>query len=281
MSPVFGRRLSSSARGLLDCLAQLQLIEPAVGFNQQNDHKQPYDDIMAILQSLWLTEPRDPGTKQVTPPTSSSGVDMSSGSAGSGREIQTQGEEETPAKEAESVEKAAEEEEEQRAETSTQQATVPQSLDSPKEKPSSSDKSSPNDSSKSPTDNEQETLEGSGTPPTVLRAPLTKRLSQDPDPVWVLHLLKKLEKQFMNHYTDAMAEFKVRWDLDDSLILNKMILELKDEVSRRIQSSVEREVKKIQSRAGNIGRSPRPPQANLSRESTMTEKRRRMLKVSQ
>ncbi|GLD64810.1 retinitis pigmentosa 1-like 1 protein [Lates japonicus] len=323
VSPVYGRRLSTSARGLLDCLAHLQLIEPAVNPGcDLKDHSQQYENIMAILQSLWLTEPRDidakrvkdVGTEQVTPPRSSSGVDMRSGSGGSGKENGNQGGDETPPKETESLHedegaKKVVEDEERNAEDkeieaeqeeaskeqatkdiaeeqmqSDEQSTVPPSLDSPKatENPSSSDKSSANDSSKSPTDNEQDTVEdsSSGTPPTVLRAPLTKKLSQDPDPVWVLHLLKKLEKQFINHYINAMAEFKVRWDLDDSLILDTMIAELRDEVSRRIQSSIEREMKKIQSRAGRGGRSPRPPQGgNLSRESTMTEKRRRMLKV--
>lgn len=311
MSPFYGRRLSTSARGFLDCLAQLQLIEPAVhpGCNQQKDRQ--YEDIMAILQSLWLTEPRDieakevkdVGTEQVTPPRSSSGVDMSSGSGGSGKENGNQGGDEmdqNQTNEAESLhkdegaEKAVEEKEEGNAEAGlkeieaepgeTEQSTVPPSLDSPKatENPSSLEKSSANDSSKSPTDNERETLKdfSSGTPPTVLRAPLSTKLSQDPDPVWILHLLKKLEKQFMNHYINAMAEFKVRWDLDDSIILDTMISELRDEVSQRIQSSIEREMRKIQSRAGRVGRSPQPPKgSNLSRESTMTEKRRRMLRV--
>lgn len=325
---MYGRRLSTSAKGLLDCLAQLQLIEPAVsaGCEQQKDHNQQYEDIMAILQSLWLTEPRnteakDAGTEQVTPPRSSSGVDMSSGSGGSGKGNGNQGGDETAqnkTKETESlredegaekvveeggnVEAGHKEIEAEPEETSTEQhktdtedepvqseeqSTVLPSLDSPKasENPSSSDKSSANDSSKSPTDNEHETLgedSSSGTPPTVPRAPLSKKLSQDPDPVWVLHLLKKLEKQFMGHYINAMAEFKVRWDLDDNLILDTMICELREEVSRRIQSSIEREMRKIQSRAGRGGRSPRPPKGgNLSRESTMTDKRRRMLKVIQ
>ncbi|XP_029024065.2 retinitis pigmentosa 1-like 1 protein [Betta splendens] len=306
VSPVYGRRLSTSARGLLDCLAQLQLIEPAV--NAACDHQkhsdQQYEDIRAILQSLWLTkanEAKEGGGEQVTTPRSSSGVDMSSGSAGSGKENGNQGEEETPPKDSESIhedeeaEKAEVEEEEENAEEgdeevkpeemSTEPATAEQSEDQatvdsskPTGNPSSSDQSSANESKS----HEQEMLEdtSSDTPPTVLRAPLTKRLSQDPDPVWVLHLLKKLEKQFINHYIDAMAEFKVRWDLDDSLILDTMMKELRDEVSRRIQSSIEREVRKIQSRAGKLARSPRPPQGrNLSRESTMTEKRRRMLKV--
>ncbi|XP_051284071.1 retinitis pigmentosa 1-like 1 protein [Dicentrarchus labrax] len=320
VSPVYGRRLSTSARGFLDCLAQLQLIEPAVNpsCDQQKDRNQRYEDIMAILQSLWLTDPKDidvkqageVGREQVTPPRSSSGVDMSSGSGGSGKEngngagdetkqnITTN--EEEVLNEDKEAEKVAEEEEEENAEAgneeveekeetdtaqeperSEEQSSVPPSLDSPKatENPSSSDA---NDSSKSPTDNERETMEdsSSSTPPTVLRAPLSKKQSQDPDPVWILHLLKKLEKQFMNHYINAMAEFKVRWDLDDSLILDTMISELRDEVSRRIQSSIEREIRKIQSRAGKGGRSPRPPHGgNLSRESTMTDRRRRILKV--
>lgn len=280
-------------------MAQLQLIEPAVS-DDQKEHSRQYEDLMTILQSLWLTEPRDIEVKdvcrdQVTPPRSSSGVGMSSGSGGSGKENGDHGGDETLPKEEsvhedETVEKTVEENETipepvQDPGQSDGQSTDPPSLDSHKasENPSSPDQSSPNDSAKSHTDNEREALEdsSSGTPSTVLRAPLSKKLSQEPDPVWVLHLLKKLEKQFINHYINAMAEFKVRWDLDDSLILDTMISELKDEVSRRIQSSIEREMRKIQSRAGRGGRSPRPPQgANLSRESTMTERRRRMLKVN-
>ncbi|XP_019958886.2 retinitis pigmentosa 1-like 1 protein [Paralichthys olivaceus] len=286
VSPVYGRRLSTSARGFLDCLAQLQLIQPALspGSDQQKNPNQQYEEIMTILQSLWLTGPsetevkkgKDIGTEQVTPPRSSSGVGMSSGSGGSGKENGNKDGHETPPKAIESLQEEQVQSEEQ--------STLPPSLDSPKatENPSSSDKSSANDGSKSPTDNEQDTVDdtSSETPSTVLRAPLSKKLSQEPDPVWVLHLLKKLEKQFINHYINAMAEFKVRWDLDDSLILDTMISELRDEVSRRIQSSIEREIRKIKSRAGRVGRSPRPPQgANLSRESTMTDKRRRMLKV--
>ncbi|XP_047194968.1 retinitis pigmentosa 1-like 1 protein isoform X2 [Hippoglossus stenolepis] len=286
VSPVYGRRLSTSARGFLDCLAQLQLIEPALspGCDLQKNPNQQYEEIMTILQSLWLTGPtdtevkkgKDIGKEQVTPPRSSSGVGMSSGSGGSGKENGNKDGHETPPKETESLPEVQVQSEDQ--------STLPPSLDSPKatENPSSSDKSSANDSSKSPTDNEQETVDdsSSGTPSTVLRTPLSKKLSQDPDPVWVLHLLKKLEKQFINHYINAMAEFKVRWDLDDSLMLDTMISELKEEVSRRIQSSIEREIRKIKGRAGRGGRSPRPPQgANLSRESTVTEKRRRILKV--
>ncbi|KAK5600327.1 hypothetical protein CRENBAI_026804 [Crenichthys baileyi] len=316
VSPVYGRRLSTSARGLLDCLAQLQLIEPAISSHEQKDRKRQYDEIMAILQSLWLTEPqdievketKDSGTEQVTPPRSSSGVGMSSGSGGSGKSNGNQ--DEQPVKETESlheeeaVGKVVEEEDGNAAARDTEveteveetnktdpaeepmkseeQSTLP--LDSSKatDNPSSSEKSSGNNSSKSPTDNDRDTQEdsSSGTPPTATRPLLSKRLSQDPDPLWVLHLLKKLKKQFISHYIEAMAEFKVRWDLDDSLILDKMISELREEVSQRIQNSIEWEMRKIQSRAGKAWRSPRPPQlANMSRDSTMTDKRRRMLKV--
>ncbi|XP_064881100.1 retinitis pigmentosa 1-like 1 protein [Oncorhynchus nerka] len=139
--------------------------------------------------------------------------------------------------------------------------------------PSSSDSTA----YKSPTDTETDTPEdtpNSGTPPSVQRALLTKRVSQDPDPVWVLNLLKKLEKQFMTHYVDAMAELKVRWDLDNNVMLDTMITELRDEVKKRIQMSIDRELRKIRGRAG---RGPRPP--NMSRESTVTDQRRRRLKV--
>lgn len=258
---------------------------------------------MAILQSLWLTEPgdfhaKDKGEEQVTPPRSSSGVGMSSGSGGSGKENGNQEGDDTEQNqtnneaeclhETEVVEKPEElvqcdgEAEATRAGAEdTMDSVVPPSLTSPKG--TNTDMSSANDSSKSPTDNEPETPEdsGSGTPPTVLRAPLSNKPSQDPDPVWILHLLKKLEKQFMNHYVDAMSEFKVRWDLNDSIILDTMISELKEEVSSRIQSSIQREMKKIQGRAGRLGRSPKPPKGtNLSRDSSTTEKRRRMMRVS-
>ncbi|KAK3537562.1 hypothetical protein QTP70_013783 [Hemibagrus guttatus] len=58
-----------------------------------------------------------------------------------------------------------------------------------------------------------------------------------------------------------------------------MISELKEEVHKRIQSTINRELQKIQSRAG---KTPRPPISMLSRDSTVkTEQRRRRLKVMQ
>ncbi|KAM9156397.1 retinitis pigmentosa 1-like 1 protein [Pangshura tecta] len=102
--------------------------------------------------------------------------------------------------------------------------------------------------------------------------------SVDPNPVWVLRLLKKIEKEFMTHYVSAMNEFKIRWNLENNELLDKMILELKDEVSKRIQKSIEKELRKIKSRAGH--RTPRPPDETLRRESTIqTEQRRQRLQT--
>ncbi|KAK7893618.1 hypothetical protein WMY93_022770 [Mugilogobius chulae] len=267
VSPVYGRRLSASAKELLDCLTQLQLIEPAGNqtFTVQKDQRPQFEDIISILQTLWLADPRDTkdstGTDQVSPPRSSSGVGMSSGSGGSGKDNANQ-----------------EEETKQEAEAENKTEEVSESPESPKatDNPSSLERNP-----KTPTDNELETHESSSceSPPTALRAPLSKRQSQDPDPMWVLRLLKKLEKQFINHYVTAMDDFKVKWDLEDSLILDRMIVELRDEVSQRIEKSVEKEMKKIQGRAGKVTRVPRPPPGSYQSTDSTVDKRRRLLKV--
>ncbi|KAG6927516.1 retinitis pigmentosa 1 like 1 [Chelydra serpentina] len=107
---------------------------------------------------------------------------------------------------------------------------------------------------------------------------IAQQKSVDPNPVWVLRLLKKIEKEFMTHYVSAMNEFKIRWNLENNELLDKMISELKDEVSKRIQKSIEKELRKIKSRAGQ--RTPRPPDEPLSRESTIqTEQRRQRLQT--
>ncbi|XP_077475180.1 uncharacterized protein rp1l1a isoform X2 [Stigmatopora argus] len=290
VSPVYGRRLTTSARCLLHCLAQLQLIEP-LGCQSCKQHENTnchYGDVIAILQSIWLTEPRDIenrgiGKDQGTPPRSSSGVGMSSGSGGSGKEHDNQEADGAFIKESlhehevvenvlkettipQTLEIKAEVGLEEQTLHSEEQRQVLSNLESPKDvKFTSSDKSS----------------NSSSTPqPRRLQLKLSNKPSQDAEQVWVLDLLKKLEKEFMNHYIDAMTEFKVHWDLDDSLILDTMIIELKDEMSSRIHSSIKREMSEIQNRSGRKDRSPRPPkEVNLSRESTMTEKRRRMLKI--
>ncbi|KAA0708745.1 Retinitis pigmentosa 1-like 1 protein [Triplophysa tibetana] len=151
--------------------------------------------------------------------------------------------------------------------------------DSPRElmeTPLSSNMSSGNYPQNKETETDHPGDSSSGSRPASQRAQLSKRFSQDPDPVWVLNLLNKLEKQFMTHYVNAMDEFKVRWNLDNNEQLDIMICELKDEVRKRIQYSVNRELKKIRGRAGR----PRPPKEAMSRESTVqTEQRRRRLKV--
>ncbi|XP_045074557.1 retinitis pigmentosa 1-like 1 protein [Coregonus clupeaformis] len=281
---VYGRRLSSSAKGLLDCLAQLQLIDPPTSpaADPSPDRGQSYQEVMDILQSLWLSEPEkgkeDEGEEKER--LKDSGVDLTSVSAGSGGSGKTRPDETagditlieaaSPAATPDitSRVRGSPGDDEGRGEL----LQTPESLQIPGS-PSSSDSTA----YKSPTDTERDTPEdtpSSGTPPSVQRALLTKRVSQDPDPVWVLNLLKKLEKQFMTHYVDAMAEFKVRWDLDDNAMLDAMITELRDEVKKRIQTSIDHELRKIRGRAS---RGPRPP--NLSRESAETDQRRRRLKV--
>ncbi|KAG8123009.1 hypothetical protein E2320_018439 [Naja naja] len=111
---------------------------------------------------------------------------------------------------------------------------------------------------------------------TVKVSPMIQQRSSSQDPVWVLKLLKKIEKEFMTHYVSAMNEFKVKWNLTNSEELDLMIAELKEEVSRRIQKSVEEELNKIKSRTGK--KIPKPPENELRQESTPElENRRRRL----
>ncbi|XP_043837682.1 retinitis pigmentosa 1-like 1 protein [Dromiciops gliroides] len=111
----------------------------------------------------------------------------------------------------------------------------------------------------------------------VKRASIIQNTSPDPDPLWVLRLLKKIEKEFMTHYVNAMSEFKVRWNLQNNEILDQMIIELKNEVNQRIQKSIEKELRKIQSRAGK--KLPKPPKEAFRWETSLqTEQRRRRLK---
>lgn len=335
VSLVYGRKLSTSAKGLLDCLANLQLIDS----DPKNSNNEKYNEIISILQSLWIYEPNESeqdkhqskkggncSAEDEFNPRSSSGVDVSSGSVGSGKgsfsgrleksapvieqeALQTEdnivkdGEDDPPCDTPESTEPSIvpsdprtpdiadrvrcspEEEklEEEQQIDEVLQATeeVIESSGDQKETDQAEfpNKSSGDDSNdlKSAADKASDPPENVGKSSSTHKGILTRRVSQDPDPIWVLSLLKKLEKQFMSHYANAMAEFKVKWDLDDNKMLDKMISELKDEVQKRIQSSINRELQKIQSRAG---KAPRPPRNTLSRESTVqTEQRRRRLKV--
>nr|XP_041571430.1 retinitis pigmentosa 1-like 1 protein [Taeniopygia guttata] len=108
---------------------------------------------------------------------------------------------------------------------------------------------------------------------TSVGTSLVQQNSMDPDPTWVLRLLKKIEKEFMAHYVNAMNEFKVRWNLQDNQQMDAMILELKEEVGKRIQKSIEKELRKIKSRAGR--RMPRPPEKPPTHESKLQTEQRR------
>ncbi|XP_015227499.1 PREDICTED: retinitis pigmentosa 1-like 1 protein [Cyprinodon variegatus] len=283
ISPVHGRKLSTSAKGLLDCLVKLRLIQHDP--ENANEKDERYQELMSILQSLWLSNPDE---KKHAPNmnnhnslegehnhTSSSGVDVNSGSTGSGKSSdgvkscsepnvdgsQTQNSlitmekahTETSTKWKQDAEKAEQEEEDS---ATDETITSNDSPGEPPETPASSSKSSG---------------ESSGNDKN-----LSRKLSQDPDPVWVLTLLNKIEKQFMTHYLSAMKELKLRWSLEDTDQLDKMIDELKIEVQNKIQTSIDKEIRKIQGRVGL----PRPPTEAISRVSTkQTEERRQRLKI--
>ena len=301
ISPVYGRKLSTSAQGLLDCLVKLQLIEFSSANETTKDQK--YSELMNILQSLWLCEPSQskqivkhngqPSLDEDLNRTSSSGVDVNSGSTGSGQSslnsgVQTNGnvevdtlmkvQEVNEAEEEASVESTAmvSNEPSQNIHRDTQftpdkqmgQTDIDQkedepgsnetiSIDSPRELPgtpqsSGNTNSSGNDSSKAEKLPEVvgRDCQEDNTSSIVERAQLTKNVSQDP--IWLLNLLNKLQKQFMKHYVNAMTEFKVRWNLDDNEEVDSMISELKCQVRKRIQASIDRELRKIQVQAHKI-----------------------------
>uniref|UniRef100_A0A8C9IK81 Retinitis pigmentosa 1-like 1 protein n=1 Tax=Piliocolobus tephrosceles TaxID=591936 RepID=A0A8C9IK81_9PRIM len=72
------------------------------------------------------------------------------------------------------------------------------------------------------------------------------------DPIWVSVLLKKTEKAFLAHLSGAVAELRARWGLQDSDLLDQMAAELQQDVARRLQDSTERELQKLQGRAGRM-----------------------------
>ncbi|XP_042188735.1 retinitis pigmentosa 1-like 1 protein [Callorhinchus milii] len=105
-----------------------------------------------------------------------------------------------------------------------------------------------------------------------------QKISPDPEPAWVMKLLQKIEKQFIAHYVDAMNDFKIKWNLENNDTLDQMIADLREEVSRRIQASIKKELRKVQGRSGK--KVPRPPQDQIRRESSeQTDQRRRRLRA--
>ncbi|KPP76093.1 hypothetical protein Z043_104597 [Scleropages formosus] len=332
VSPTYGRKLSTSARGLLDCLANLQLIDSELS-NNAKDEK--YKELMDILQSLWLSEPTNSEQEKQQKELnkhhsvddefnhrSSSGVDVSSGSAGSGKSSlnggvvrpkktggAAQNDTEGMVTDLDALQEENEDEESLKF---SPKSVLDTDFPAAASDPATPDIAcrvlwSPTSEGLGPDEEKQvevegppsdETIQSNGSPREILEtpsskkssgnfpeetesssmtsAPLTRKLSQDPDPLWVLTLLNKIEKQFMKHYVNAMEELKGRWNLDENEQFDIMINELQAEVQKRIQSSIDRELLKIKSRAGR----PRPPKEAMSRELTVqTEQRRRRLKV--
>lgn len=102
------------------------------------------------------------------------------------------------------------------------------------------------------------------------------RVSLDPDSVWVSRLLRKMETAFMAHLARATAELRARWSLPSDDLLDQMVAELQQDVRQRLQDSTEKELQKIQSRAG--GKARGPPRGALRWETSLqTEQRRRRL----
>ncbi|XP_032326727.1 LOW QUALITY PROTEIN: retinitis pigmentosa 1-like 1 protein [Camelus ferus] len=107
--------------------------------------------------------------------------------------------------------------------------------------------------------------------------PTPRRGSLGPDPLWVSRLLKKMEKAFMAHLASATAELCARWDLPSNDLLDQMVAELQQDVGQRLQDSVEKELRKIQSRGGHrcLGR---PGRTSRWEVSPQAEQRRRRLR---
>lgn len=275
ISPVYGRKLSTSAKGLLDCLVKLQLISyDPTNANEKNER---YQELMEILKSLWLCDAPQIGhvfkkngdggfVDDEFNHTSSSGVDVTSGSTGSNKSSGWD-----PCSTADRVRKINSpgkdekfDEEEIIKCDSTSDETI-RNNDSPGEQTAhASGKSSgkDNDGEKVPCD-----MSSCASPGTQF----AEIISQCPDSIWVLTLLTKIENQFMKHYNNAMLEFKVRRNMDDNEQLETMIRELQIKVQNKIQTSIDRELRRIQSHVGF----PRPPREALSRASTTQSERRR------
>ncbi|XP_054431946.1 retinitis pigmentosa 1-like 1 protein [Pteronotus mesoamericanus] len=104
-----------------------------------------------------------------------------------------------------------------------------------------------------------------------------RRVSPDPDPLWVSSLLRKMEKAFMAHLASATAALRARCSLPDHALLDQMVAELQQDVGQRLRDSTVKELRKIQSRAGRKAQGP--PRVALRWEmSQQTEQRRHRLR---
>ncbi|XP_066244219.1 retinitis pigmentosa 1-like 1 protein [Saccopteryx leptura] len=99
------------------------------------------------------------------------------------------------------------------------------------------------------------------------------RVALDPDPLWVSGLLTKMEKAFLAHLAGAVADLRARWGLQSDDLLDLLVAELQQDVAQRLQDSTEKELRKIQSRAGS--RVPGPPRAARRWETSLPTAQRR------
>ncbi|XP_072874731.1 retinitis pigmentosa 1-like 1 protein [Chlorocebus sabaeus] len=106
---------------------------------------------------------------------------------------------------------------------------------------------------------------------------VTCRAALDCDPIWVSVLLKKMEKAFLAHLSGAVAELRARWGLQDSDLLDQMTAELQQDVAQRLQDSTERELQKLQGRAGRMVLGP-PREALTGELLLQTQQRRHRLR---
>nr|XP_054364515.1 retinitis pigmentosa 1-like 1 protein [Mirounga angustirostris] len=103
-----------------------------------------------------------------------------------------------------------------------------------------------------------------------------RRVSLDPEPLWVSKLLRKMEKAFMAHLGSATAELRARWSLQNNSLLDQMVAELQQDLGLRLRDSTEKELQKIWSQA--VGKRPGPAREGLRWEMALQmEQRRRRL----
>ncbi|XP_037598635.1 retinitis pigmentosa 1-like 1 protein isoform X12 [Cebus imitator] len=102
------------------------------------------------------------------------------------------------------------------------------------------------------------------------------RVALDCDPILVSVLLKKTEKAFLAHLASSVAELRARWGLQDNDLLDQMVAELQQDVARRLQSSTERELQKLQSRAERMVLGP-PRETRTGELLLQTQQRRHRL----
>ncbi|XP_005373966.2 PREDICTED: retinitis pigmentosa 1-like 1 protein [Chinchilla lanigera] len=122
-----------------------------------------------------------------------------------------------------------------------------------------------------------EQVRAQSTPDTgVTSLPGARSVTLDPDPVWVSKLLTKMEEAFMAHLAGALAELRARWSLQDDSLLDQMVAELQRDVGLRLRDSTNKELRKIQSRAGRSARGS-PREALRGQASLPAEQRRRRL----